>query len=426
MAVPVIMPKFEMSQETARLIAWRVAEGQPVRQGEPLLDVETDKITMEVEAPASGILSGLRAQAGDVVPVTSVIAQILVPGEAGAPEQPAQTPPPAAGPGSVARTVPRITPVAQRLAADLAVDLGAVAGSGPGGRITKADVIASVAAQPEPRPRATPAARRIAHEADMALTDIAGSGPRGRIQAVDVRRAVASAEPPPLAPTAGPLLSLSNMRAAIARRMTESYQRAPHIHLTRSADVTAAEAARRRWAAQSGGRISLTVLLVKACAWTLRRHPAVNATFEPQGIRLRPEVNIGVAVALPDGLIVPVLRRADARPLADLAEELAQLAEQSKAGTLRPDQVSDGTFTLTNLGKFGIEAFDPILNPPQVAILGVGAVVETVVPLDGQIVVRPRMQLTLAVDHRALDGAVAAQFLQDVCRAIEDPTVMLV
>lgn len=422
MAVPVIMPKFEMSQETATLIAWRVAEGQLVQQGEPLLEVETDKITMEVEAPASGILAEIRAQPGDIVPVTTVIAQILTPGEAAAPATPAHPAPSLVDQDPMERTAPRATPVAQRLAADLAVDLASVSGSGPGGRITKADVVASAAAPLEPRPRATPAARRIARAADVDLAAVAGSGPRARIQAADVRQAI---ETPAGAPAAGTLLPFSGMRATIARRMTESYQRAPHIHLTRSVDVKEAEAARRRWAEQPGERVSLTVLLVKACAWALRRHPAANATIELQGIRLWPEINIGVAVALPEGLIVPVLQRADARSLADLARELTQLAEQAKAGALRPDQVSGGTFTLTNLGMFGVEAFDPILNPPQVAILGVGAVVETVVPLDGQIVVRPRMQLTLAADHRALDGATAAQFLQDICRAIEDPTVML-
>lgn len=421
MATPVIMPKFEMSQETATVVAWLVAEGDEVRQGQPLLEVETDKVTMEIEAPASGVLAHINAHPGDVVPVTQVIAQILEAHEVASVQAPAQPP-------------VRATPVAQRLAAEQRIDLAALAGSGPGGRITKTDVEA-VARQSaigdEPRPRATPAARRLAREAGIDLAGMSGSGPHNRVQADDVRAAMATkpaagAPVLPLPAGASPALEpFVGMRATIARRMTESYQQAPHIHLTRSVDVSEAEAARRRWADKYGQHISLTVLLVKACAWALRRHLAVNATVEATGVRRASEIHVGVAVALPDGLIVPVLRHADSRSLADLAQELAALAEQARLGTLRPDQVSGGTFTLTNLGMFGVEAFDPIINPPQAAILGVGAVVDSVVPLHGQAVIRPRMQLTLAADHRALDGAVAAQFLQDICHAVEDPAAML-
>ena len=431
MATPVIMPKFEMSQETATIVEWLAAEGDAIQQGQPLLEVETDKVTMEIEAPASGVLAQISARSGDVVPVTEVIATILAPGERAPAAAAAPAQPTAPGSPSLAETAAgRATPLAQRLAVELQVDLAHVAGSGPGSRITKADVEAAArhaAPGAGPRPRATPAARRMAHEAEIDLASVAGSGPRGRVQAADVRSVAANAPvpAPEAADETAPLLPFSGMRATIARRMTESYQQAPHIHLTRSVDVLEAEAARRRWAAQGDQSISLTVLLARACAWALRRHPAVNATVEAGGVRLWPEINIGVAVALPEGLIVPVLRRADIRPLADLAQELAALAEQARAGGLRPDQVSGGTLTLTNLGMFGVEAFDPILNPPQAAILGAGAVVESVVPRDGQIVIRPLLQLTLAADHRALDGAAAAQFLHDICRAIEDPAVML-
>lgn len=427
MATPVIMPKFEMSQETATVIEWLAAEGDEVRRGQPLLEVETDKVTMEIEAPASGVLAHISVHPGDVVPVAQVIAHILEAGEA----VPARV--------SV-RSSGRATPVAQRLAADQQIDLATLAGSGPGGRIIKADVEAaarSTTTADEPRPRATPAARRLAREAEINLAQVSGSGPRGRVQAGDVRAAmaakptadlgaVAAAPVTPLPAGEGPALQpFAGMRATIARRMTESYQQAPHIHLTRSVDASEAEAARRRWAEVHQQPISLTVLLVKACAWALKRHPAVNAAVEATGVRRASEVNVGVAVALADGLIVPVLRHADSRSLADLAQELTRLTEQARAGTLRPDQVSGGTFTVTNLGMFGVEAFDPIINPPQAAILGVGAVVESVVALNGQIMIRPRMRLTLAADHRALDGAVAAQFLQDICRAIEDPAAML-
>jgi pyruvate dehydrogenase E2 component (dihydrolipoamide acetyltransferase) len=415
MATPVIMPKFEMSQEAATVLEWLAAEGDAVQQGQPLLEVETDKVTMEIEAPASGVLAQISARPGDVVPVTQVIATILKPGEHAAAVGGER------GAGSGAHATARR-------------EQGTVSGERVTAAAGQSDQVATL------RPRATPLARRLAHAAGIDLAGVAGSGPRGRIQAADVRSAAADVpaqapaiarEPAPIQPGAAveigapPLEPFSGMRAAIARRMTESYQQAPHIHLTRSVDVTAAEAARQRWAEIHGERISLTVLLARACAWALRRHPAVNATVEPASVRRWPEINIGVAVALPEGLIVPVLRRADARPLGELAQELAALAEQARAGGLRPDQVSDGTFTLTNLGMFGVEAFDPILNPPQAAILGAGAVVERVVPRDGQIVIRPLMQLTLAADHRALDGAAAALFLQDICRAIEDPAAML-
>jgi len=215
------------------------------------------------------------------------------------------------------------------------------------------------------------------------------------------------------------------MRAAIARRMQQSYQTAPHIHLSLSADVTAAEATRQRWSEHSGEKISLTVLIVKACAWALRRHPIVNSTLDEEGIHLWEEVNVGVAVALPDGLIVPVLHQADLKPAEVLARQLQDLSERARQGRLRADELEGATFTITNLGMFGIEAFDPILNPPQSAILAVGAAVPTPVAWEGEVVIRPRMQLTLAADHRVLDGAVAARFLQDVRAAIEDPTLIL-
>jgi len=439
MAFPVIMPKFEMSQESAVLIEWKAAEGDPIRQGDPLLEVETDKVTMEVEAPASGILAAVSAQAGDIVPVTEVIAQIVTPEEwANWPgdditEAQAKTAQP------LSRSTPVATPLAQRLAADLDVNLSNLRGSGPGGKITKADVEAAASVAPAPSPRllrATPAARRVARETGLDLAAIPGSGPRGRIQQADVEQAAAAIQPPAV-PEAQPgnLIPLTGMRAAIARRMTESYRTAPHIHLTLTVDVSAAQATRQRWTELSGQKISLTILLVKACAWALRRHPALNATIDEAGVRQWDEVNVGVAVALPGrsrlrdcvpgGLIVPVLPQADRRPASELARTLADLAERARRGALQPHEVSNGSFTLTNLGMFGIESFDPIINPPQVAILGVGAVIDTVVPRDSQIVVRPLMQLTLAADHRALDGAIAAHFLQDLRRAIEDPSLML-
>ena len=418
MAVPVIMPKMEMAQETATVVEWLKREGERVEKGEPLLVVETDKVTVEIESPASGILAGLRAEPQEVVPVTEVIAHILQPGE--------ELPPEAEVP-SLPRPTPTIsaTPVARRLAQEKGVDLAQVSGTGPRGQITRRDVeryLAARVVRPAEKVRATPAARRVAREIGVDLRTLSGTGPRGRIQAADVRRAAARLAAP-LRP--GKVLPLEGMRAAIARRMQQSYQTAPHIHLSLSVDVTEAEAARQRWSRYSEEKISLTVLIVKACAWALRRHPIVNSTLDEEGIHLWEEINIGVAVALPDGLIVPVLHRADVTPVEELARRLQDLTERAHQGRLRPDELEGGTFTITNLGMFGIESFDPIINPPQSAILGVGAAVPTPVVREGEVILRPRMQLTLAADHRVLDGAVAARFLQDVRAAIEDPTLIL-
>jgi len=280
------------------------------------------------------------------------------------------------------------------------------------------------AAEAADKVRATPAARRAARETGVDLRTVVGRGPRGRIQEADVRQAAIAPVPSPTR-RAGSVIPLQGMRAIIARRMQQSYQTAPHIHLSLSADVSAAEATRQRWSDYSGEKISLTVLIVKACAWALRRHPIVNSTLDDEGIHVWDEINIGVAVAVPDGLIVPILHQADIRPVEELARKLQDLSERARQGELRLDEVEGGTFTITNLGMFGIESFDPILNPPQSAILGVGAAVPTPVAWEGAVAIRPRMQLTLAADHRVLDGAVAARFLHDVKAGIEEPTLLL-
>ncbi|MCC7354874.1 MAG: 2-oxo acid dehydrogenase subunit E2 [Anaerolineae bacterium] len=422
MATPVIMPKFGMAQEEATIVHWFKEEGEQVVAGELLLEVTTDKVNMEVEAPASGILRGIQHGENETVPVTQVIAYLVPSGEAWVQ--------PSVGEETAAISQPATTvkasPLAHRLAAEHAIDLAQVPGTGPGGQVSRSDVeryLAAQAAPPSAKVRATPAARRLAREQQVNLPTLTGTGPRGRIQEADVRRAVSQASP---ARRAGTVVPLQGMRAAIARRMQQSYQTAPHIHLTLSADVTAAETVRERWSGYSEEKVSLTALIVKVCAWALRRHPAVNATLDGEGIHLWDDVNIGVAVALPEGLIVPVLHQADGMPLAEMARRLQDLAERARQGTLRPDDVEGGTFTITNLGMFGIESFDPILNPPQAAILGVGAAVLMPVAWQGEIALRPKMQLTLAADHRILDGAVAAQFLQSVRAAIEEPSLLLV
>jgi pyruvate dehydrogenase E2 component (dihydrolipoamide acetyltransferase) len=437
MATAVIMPKLEMSQETATVIEWLKAEGERVDKGEPLLSVETDKVTVEVESPASGLLAGIRAEPDQVVPVTQVIAYVLQPGEDLPQEQETAAVVPAKG---AEHTPPSVTatPVAQRMAADHGLDLATLDGTGPAGRVTKADVeaalstaVARTEAVPPGKTRATPAARRIAVERGVALAEIKGSGPRGRIQAADVS---------PYQPAAVPLgeahhevVPLRGMRHTIAARMQQSYQTAPHIKLTVQVDMSAVQALRgelnARAEALGGPRISVTAILVKVCAWALRRHRWVNASLHGDEIHLHRSANIGVAVALEEGLIVPVIRQAEQLGLADIARRIGDLAERAREGRLSPEDVSGGTFTISNLGMYGIDQFSAILNPPESGILAVGRIAKrsVVVDQDGrdEMVIRPMMNVTLSGDHRVLDGAVAARYLRDVVDALEHPNLLL-
>ena len=453
MATPVIMPKFEMSQETATVIEWLKQEGESVAKGDLLLSVETDKVTMEVESPAAGVLAGVRVAPQEVVPVTEVIAYILQEGEelpsapptlapdAGTPfisenshsdgtpfisENSHSDGTPSAKRGAGDVPAGRATPVAQRLAASAGVDLGAVQGTGPRGKITKSDVVAAAFDARPDRMRATPAARRIARDQGVALADVAGSGPRGRVQAADVR---AFAPTPSLAASAG-VIPLAGMRRTIAERMTASYRTAPHITLTVRVDMGEFQKARAQLNARAEAmgqtRASVTALLVRAVGWALKRHPLLNSTLVGEEIHLLPEVNVGVAVAISDGLIVPVVRGADRKGIGEIAAEVQDLTVRAREGRLAPSDVSDGTFTISNLGPFGIEQFTAIINPPQAGILAVGATqVEAVIDGEGRVVARPIMRMTLSADHRIVDGAVGARFLADLREGLEGPALLL-
>lgn len=416
MATPFLMPKVEMTQESATIVQWRKNEGDTVEKGEPVLVVETDKVTFDVEAPASGVLAGIRAAPGQEVKVTEVIAYILEPGES--------LPAEAGSQQSVSAT-----PVAQKLAAAHGLDLTAVSGTGPGGRITRADVEAALqrveGEATRSRVRATPAARRLARERGVDLAAVPGTGPRGRVQAIDVPL------PSPMpADSAEKVIPLAGMRRTIAERMTQSYQSTPHITLTSRVDMSRLEEIRARlnaWAqGQGGAHVSVTAILVMAVAWALKRHPWLNSSLREDGIHLLGEINIGVAVALPEGLIVPVVRQADRKSLAQIAGEVRDLASRAREGRLAPADVTGGTFTVSNLGPFGVEEFTAIINPGQAAILAVGATRKHVtVAANDQIVVRPLMSMTLCVDHRVVDGALAARFLADLAEAVRDPSLVL-
>ncbi len=432
MPVPVIMPKFEMAQESGKVLRWLKQEGEAVTKGEAILEVETDKVAMEVEAPASGTLVGIRAGPGEVVPIGQPIAYILLPGEVweGAP---------GASPAASPAGAPRATPVAERIAQAHGVDLSAVPGTGPGGRVTKADVEAFLAQRAaEGKVKAAPAARRLARELGVDLQQVKGTGPGGRIQSEDVRRAAealrAGVSPEALEAPARPAIRrrvpLAGMRRIIAERMSRSVREAPQFTVSIDVEMGRAMAIVEdlaAWAEREGGpRVTLTALLVKACAWALRRHPALNATLEGEEILEWEDVNIGVAVAVPEGLVVPVIPEADRRGVWEIARMLEEKVGRAREGRLRPEDVQGGTFTLSNLGMYGIDRFTAILNPPQAGILAVGRVAKRPVVGEGdEVVVRPVATLTLTADHRVIDGAQAAQFMDDLRWVLERPGILL-
>jgi len=399
-----------MTQEEGRVMTWLAAEGDVVEKGEPLLEVETDKVTMEVEAPESGVLRGVLVKEGEVVPVTAVIAHILLPGEVWS-EEPVKA-----------------TPVARRVAASAGINVSAVPAQA--GKVRRQDVEAYLGNVRATRTlRATPAARRLARAQGVELTAVNGSGPHGRVQAKDV---VVKSSPVVVSPVVeeSPVAAVSAMRRTIAERLTRSYQTIPHITFTVAADMTAVADLRRRLNERGdGAKVSVTAVLVKVCAWALGRQPLVNGSWRDDGIQLHEQANIGVAVALDDGLIVPVVQNAAQLGLAAIAEQVQELTARARHGRLQPADVQGGTFTISNLGMLGVDQFTAIINPPQSAILAVGRTVKQPVVVEtavgDELVIRPLMQMTLSVDHRVIDGAVAARFLQDVVAGLEQPDRLL-
>jgi len=441
MAKEVIMPKFGFNQESAQIIRWLKKAGDVVEKGDPIAEVTTDKVDMEVEAPASGVLDGIRYQEGETVAVTKIIAYIRQPDEQ-LPEQtadlgsaPAAPKPPMPPPILTSASPPRVTPVAARMAQEHGVDLSQVMGTGPGSRVTRRDVERYLAASQEPhKVRATPAARRLSRELAIDLRAVTGSGPKGRVQGSDILTAQKTqAAPPPVAPLLPEetleVIPLRGMRRTIAQRMQASAQQAPHITFDLSADVTAAEDFRRRANArlpEGQPRVSFTAVLAKVCAWALQHHPLMNARLHGEEIQVLAPINIGIAVALDEGLIVPVVRDVNQKSVMQIAAEIADLAKRAHTGALRPDDVTGGTFTISNLGMFGVERFTAIINPPETAILAVGrAKKQVIVGEDDEILIRPIAQLTLSADHRVVDGAIVARFLNDLHVGLEQIDTLL-
>jgi pyruvate dehydrogenase E2 component (dihydrolipoamide acetyltransferase) len=427
LAKDVIMPALGMAQETGTLIQWLKAPGDSVTKGEPLMEVETDKATVEIEAPATGILSNVTAQAGDVIPVGQPIALILGPGET-APAMPAEaSPAPAAASDAQPKAsmgVVSATPIAQRIAADNNVDLSKIKPSG--GKVQKEDVLAYIASQRKGgngKLLASPKARRVAKEQGIDLRAIAGSGPDGAVLTADVLAATSIVQA--ATPTSsGDVIGVSRLWQIMAERVTQAWTTIPHFYLIR--EVNAARL--KQWLAEtrerSAEKITITDLLVKLTSSALRQHPRLNASWLKGGIVLNPHVSVGLAVAVEDGLVVPVIHDSDGLGLSQLAARRTALVAKAQAGKLSPDDISGGTFTISNLGMYGVDAFNAIVNPPQAAILAVSRIADRVVPVDGQPAVQPIMTLSLSCDHRVVDGARGAQFLQTLADLIENPLRM--
>jgi pyruvate dehydrogenase E2 component (dihydrolipoamide acetyltransferase) len=394
----VIMPKMGDAMTEGRILTWKKQPGDAVTKGEPLAEIETDKVNVDLESEADGTLAQILVPAGEVAAVGAPIAMIAAPGEAV--PAPAASPPkgepgPIAAPASAKKKEP-------------------VVATAPGGAV-----------------RASPLARRLADRHGITLGSITGTGPDGRITKEDVEAAIASGRPTeaktvPAAPSAGAAsrdVPLTRIRQTIARRMTESKQSAPHIYITVSIEMDAALALRGQMndGADESAKISVNDMVVRATALALVMFPALNASFAEQMIRQHGEINISIGVALPEGLIAPTLYHCDRKNLWEIAADARALAERARTGRMRAEDLTGGTFTISNLGMFGVEVFSAIINPPQASILAVGAATPQAVVRDGQVVAATVMQATCSADHRVTDGAEVARFLAEVKRLLENP-----
>jgi pyruvate dehydrogenase E2 component (dihydrolipoamide acetyltransferase) len=435
------MPKMGDSMEEGKILQWLKKEGDPVKKGEMIAEVETDKVNIEIEAFSAGVLRKILVPEGTSAPVGAEIALIGAPDEplpanlegngAGTAKTAAVTASAPAGPGAgsatsataVATQMPStpvqvanaqgrifISPLARRVAAENHLDYATLQGTGPNGRIIKMDIEAHLAAL------------------NRQLSAVAPAAPAALAEPV----APITAQPAPVAIDSGEVIEipLTAIRRTIARRLSQSMQTAPHFYVTSVIDTDKLAAFRQQINEYGANdplpvKVSFNDLIVKAAAKALVRLPQVNVSFAEDRLLQKKQVNIGVAVALEQGLIVPVVRNADQRGILDIARETRRLAEAARNGKLRPEEFSGGTFTVSNLGMFDVESFTAVINPPESAILAVGSITPTPVVVDGQVVVRSRMKVTLSSDHRAIDGLTAARFLQEVKRLLEEPFGMV-
>jgi pyruvate dehydrogenase E2 component (dihydrolipoamide acetyltransferase) len=391
MAISVVMPALEMAQETGKLISWLKKEGESVAKGEPLLEIETDKAVVEIESPGDGVLAGVKVQPGAEVPVGRTIAWIVRPGEV----------PPT---DEVATTSGRKTTA-----------VAPSAGSSPASVIQDAQPVSQQAIKISPK------ARRLASERVVNLADVRGSGPGGEILASDILAVAESKAGSSLAPVENG----SPISRLMAERTTQSWTTVPHFFIVRDVDAGALNDARQELAPEieqsRGMKLTHTDLLAALVARVLLKHPRMNASWTGDGVRANAEINIGLAMAVDDGVVAPVLHNADRSRLGEIATQRRDLMERARGGKLRPADIAGGTFTISNLGMLGVDAFTAIIIPPQAAILAVGRISDRVVPIDGHPGIRPMMTLTLSSDHRVADGARAAKFLQELVEAIGNP-----
>ncbi len=393
MAISVVMPALEMAQETGKLLAWRKKEGERITKGEPLLEIETDKAVVEVEAPGDGILAGITADVGAVVPVGQTIAWLVAPGE----KPPAMTV--TAAPAARASSSPERASAAAALQA------------------TEQRVGAA--------PQISPKARRLAKELGVDISKIRGTGPDRTITSEDVQSFAdgkGSAVPAGLEP-------LSQVARLMAERTTQSWISVPHFFLVRDVDCSELIAAQKRISQEmeksQGAAPTITDLLIALLAKVLAKHPRMNSSWTGEGIRSNSGINVSVAMAVKDGVVGAVIHKANALQVGEVFAQRRELTERARAGRLRPADIAGGTFTLSNLGMYKVDAFSAIITPPQAAILAVGSISDRVVPVDGKPGIRPMMTMTLSSDHRVVDGVRAAEFLSDLANAIREPGKVL-
>ncbi|MGE0667414.1 MAG: 2-oxo acid dehydrogenase subunit E2 [Sphingomonadales bacterium] len=460
MAISITMPALSPTMEEGTLAKWLVKEGDKVSSGDVLAEIETDKATMEVEAVDEGVVGKLLVPEGaEGVKVNSVIAMLLEEGEKAAdlkaPDQQAD-----AAPKVAAQEAPKAeakpahdddvlaNPSARRLAEEEGIDLSGVKGTGPDGRITKGDVLAAVeggssAAKPAAAPDASgrvfasPLARKLAAEKGYDLADIAGSGPNGRVIKADVEKFTPTAKPAgALSTAAAPVtgdapfeeVRLSTMRKTIAKRMTEAKQTVPHFYLTIEVEIDKLLDVRKDLndVAGEGVKLSVNDFVIRAAALALKQFPDANVQFAGDKLRRFQRSDVSVAVAIEGGLITPIVKGAEAKTVAAISTEMKDLAERARKGKLAPEEYQGGTISISNLGMFGVKEFMAVINPPQASILAVGAGEKRPVVKNDQLTVATVMSVTMACDHRAMDGAIGAQYLQVFKALLEHPVRLLV
>jgi len=436
------MPRFGMTMKQGKLSKWFKQEGDTVQKGESLFEVETEKITNTVQSVASGVLFQIVIQVGETVPVGAVLAVVADEGEAperiegikvGEVEDVEAAPAGKAAPAKVEEAPAEkkyvlASPAAKRLAKELGVDLARVPGTGKEGRVTEADVKKFHEEGP-PAPRITPVAAEMARQVGLDLATIEGTGEGGKITKEDVDRAISS---PPAVPGAAPgppqSIPFTGMRRAVADNMHASLQNSAQLTLMTEVDVTEMvhfrDLLREEYSKDESVRISYNDIIIYTVARVLKRFPYMNSTLVGEEILLHDRVDIGMAVALPDGLIVPKVRNADRKGILQIGREAREVAKKARGGALSMDEVTDGTFTISNMSMLGVDGFTPIINPPEVAILGVGRVVEKPGVKNGQIEIRSYMTLSLTIDHRVVDGAPGGEFLQSLARHLEQPALL--